>query len=279
MKTLNLTVFAAILFTLGATFTSCQKDETAGTSSSLTSTAGDAAQSQLVGDEAVSASDDYVPTSVLSKGPQAAPSSIATNDSIGVIIDHPDSVSVRVTLNFGTVGVTGKRGNVLKGTLIVTINKATLTRTIKYSNFSVNDNAIKGYKTVVYGKNSESQPTWTITARDTITRHADGVTVYWNSDRVRTRTSDNGTPLNVWDDVYSVKGTASGVNAKGKAYTMTVDDNNPLVFHANYNHIVKGSLTISSEQKTALLDYGDGTLDDKATVTVNGVTKEITLGK
>ena len=278
MKTFNyITMIATALF-LTVAASSCQKEETAGSMTTLSATSGDIAQSQLAGDEAVSAADDYVPSNVMSAAPQKAPA-LVSKDSIEISVSHPDSMTVKVEIDFGNSGVIGKRGNVLKGELEVLINKRTKTRTISFVNFFVNDNQVKGSKTVEYGKNTAGQPTWTITARDTIIRKEDGAMVIWNSDRVRTRTSDNGTPLNLWDDEYSVSGTANGVNAKGKAYTMTIDSNNPLVFYANYQHIVKGSMVIASEQKSALLDYGDGTKDNKATVTVNGTIKEITLGK
>ncbi len=278
MKTFSyITMIATALF-LTVAASSCQKEETAGSMTSLTATSGDIAQSQLAGDEAVSAADDYVPSNVMSAAPQKAPE-FAPSDSVKITIDRNNKTYTRVEIDFGTAGITGKRGNVLKGKLLVSIHYITKTRTIEFINFSVNDNQVKGSKTVEYGKNTAGQPTWTITARDTIIRKEDGAMVIWNSDRVRTRTNDNGTPLNLWDDEYSVSGTANGVNAKGKAYTMTIDSNNPLVFFAYYQHIVKGSMVIASEQKSALLDYGDGTKDNKATVTMNGTIKEITLGK
>lgn len=42
---------------------------------------------------------------------------------------------------------------------------------------------------------------------------------------------------------------------------------------------VKGEITFTrnSNTKTAVLDYGDGSCDDQATVTVNGKTHTITL--
>jgi len=137
---------------------------------------------------------------------------------------------------------------------------------------------LKGSKTVTYNGETSGKPSWTIVAKDTILR-ADGTTVIWNSERVRTRTDNNSTPLIYWDDTYSITGSSNGVNAKGVAYSMVIDDAKPLVIIKDWKYFVSGSVVITTEKRTAVLDYGDGTKDAKATLTINGVTKEITLRK
>jgi hypothetical protein len=188
-----------------------------------------------------------------------------------------------ITIDFGTTGFIGKRGNILKGKIIVKISNRMLiagsTRVITYNNFSVNDNVVLGSKTLTYnGLNSEAKPSWTITAKDTINR-ADGKTVIWNSDRTRTRIDNNGTLTIYWDDTYSITGSSNGVNAKGVAYTMTIEPTNPLIIGNGWPFFTQGTVIITTENKTAVMDYGDGTKDAKATITINGVTKTINLRK
>jgi hypothetical protein len=60
---------------------------------------------------------------------------------------------------------------------------------------------------------------------------------------------------------------------------MVIQDSNPLIVNGNYPYFTKGSVVITTDSKTVLVDYGDGTKDNKATATVNGVTKEFTLKK
>jgi hypothetical protein len=278
MKNTKFIAIFATAFALTTVFTSCQKDETAGTNDTLTGTTGDAAQSQLIGDEAIDASEEYASNAnFMSSGAQKVRSEVS-RDSVEVSIVRPDSSAIVVNIDFGNQGIRGRRGNILKGELSVEINRSTFTRTITYNNFSVNDNTIRGYRIVTKGKNDQNQITWNITSRDTILLKT-GESKIWNSDRVRTLTNDNNTPSNPWDDVYSVTGSANGINTKGKAYSLIIDSNNPLIFYTDYIHFVQGSMKISSEQKTALLDYGDGTKDDKATIIIDGKTKDITLGK
>jgi hypothetical protein len=165
----------------------------------------------------------------------------------------------------------GKRGNVFKGKVIVTVSEFMLTpgstRTIKYQNFSVNDNTVKGTKTVT----CKTPLSWGVVAKDTITRASDGAKITYSVDHTRTYVPNGA------DSYFLIQGTASGVNAKGKSYTAEITT--ALKIFINYRHIVSGLLTVKSGAKTAIIDYGDGTKDDKAKVTIGAKTYEITLGK
>jgi len=158
------------------------------------------------------------------------------------------------------------------------------TRKLEYYEFFINDNQLKGSKTVTYlGSNRQvtdnvvtETPSWSISVKDTIVR-ADGTKLIWNSERVRTRISNNATPLLYWDDVYSITGTANGVNAKGTAYTVEITK--PLILKGGWKFFVEGTVLTTSDKRTAVLDYGNGDKDAKATLTINGVTKDINLRK
>jgi hypothetical protein len=292
MKRVNLLAIAAILFGL-STLVSCTTDLATTTDAALTETAIDEGQAATVNDQVVSSADEYL-NNLDASGYQAvnaALNSTPQKTSIKIVVDSVTITVDRVGLNdypknicidFGT-GVTVKRGNVLKGKIYITVSgKMTIansSRTFQFSNFYVNDNAVKGHKVVTYmGLNTDSKPYWTISASDTITR-ADNKQVIWNSQRVRTRIDNNQTPFNYTDDVYSITGASNGVNAKGAAYTMTIQDSNPLIINSNYKYFTKGTVVITSESKTVVVDYGEGTKDNKATATINGVTKEFTLKK
>ena len=60
---------------------------------------------------------------------------------------------------------------------------------------------------------------------------------------------------------------------------MTIDDNNPLIITGRYHYFVKGTVVITTENNSAVIDYGDGTKDNLATITINGVTKQFTMRK
>ncbi len=287
MKKVNLLAILAISFIL-ISFVACTADQTVGSDASVTSTAVDEAQASNLNDQVISAVDDYVNTSdangFAKVNSAQKVNSISATDTVIVTIDKTDLTVFpkKISVDFGTTGYTDKRGNVLKGKIYITVsNRMTIagsTRQILFSNFYVNDNLVKGTKTVTYNGITDSKPSWSIVARDTITR-VDGTTVIWNSDRTRTRIDDNSTPLIYWDDSYAISGSSNGINAKGVAYTMTIDATKPLVTVGGWKYFVSGAVLITTEKRTALLDYGDGTKDAKATITINGVTKDINLKK
>lgn len=279
MKKVNLLAIVAIGFSL-TTMVSCNGDLNLGTNAALTTTATDEAQVASINDEVLSTVDTYAIE--FENAGYRKVKSVVNVDSVIVTVDNSDpKVFPKViTIDFGTTGFIGKRGNTLKGKIIVTISNrmhiAGSTKTITYDNFSINDNVILGTKTVTFNGVTDLKPSWSITAKDTINR-ADGKTVIWNTERTRTRIDDNSTERVYSDDTFSITGSSNGINANGTAYSMEIDSLNPLVAYANYRHFVKGSATTTTEKRTAVIDYGDGTRDDIATITINGVTKEIKL--
>lgn len=58
---------------------------------------------------------------------------------------------------------------------------------------------------------------------------------------------------------------------------MTIDTNNPLIGSTLYPYITKGSVSVTIGQSTGVIDYGDGTQDNKATLTYSGVTYNFTI--
>lgn len=287
MKRVNLLAILAISFSL-TSFVACTSEEFTGTDATLSATASDEAQASNVNDQVISVADDYAnafdANGFTQKSAAQAMIGVTTADTVIVTVDKPGLTVFpkKMCIDFGSTGFTDKRGDVLKGKIYLTIsNRMTIagsTRKLQYANFFINDNAVKGTKTVTYKGDTGGKPSWNIVASDTIVR-TDGTTVIWNSDRTRTRTDNNGTPLIYWDDIYSITGSSNGINAKGVAYTMEIDPAKPLVLVGGWKFFVSGAVLITTEKRTALLDYGDGTKDAKATVTINGVTKTINLRK
>ncbi len=279
-------VLAILAVTTGLAFfvTSCKNADSIATDAALTTTATDEAQASSLSDAVVNTADSYVNA----LGGSAFNGLMATKgyvDATGltITINKYDTITFPkiITIDFGSAGFIDGRGDTIKGKIIVTLDKmpwkAGSTKTIKLVDFYVNSNNIKGIKTVTYnGLNLAKNPSVTVVVSDTIVR-IDKSTIIRNSNRTRERISDGGTPKWYWDDEFSITGSASGVNAKGIAYTMQIDATKPLIIWNNYPYFVQGAISISSETRTALIDYGDGTKDNKATITINGVTKNIFL--
>ena len=262
--------------------TSCTSDNNVATDASLTTTATDEAQAASLSDAVINTADIYVNT--LADNGYSTPSAVKGQvDITGVTItlDKKDSITFPkiITIDFGTTGYIDNRGDTLKGKVIITVSdkiwKPGATKTIKLVDFYVNGNNIKGSKSIVNnGLNAAKNPSYTTTVSDTIIR-VDKSTIIRNATRTRERIDNAGTPRIFWDDKFSITGSSSGVNAKGVAYTVAITS--PLIIYNNYPYFVQGTVTTTTETRTAILDFGDGTKDRKATLTINGVTKDITL--
>lgn len=280
--------FIAISFiVLGIAFltTTCsENDKDTNNSAAILVTAQDHVQAAAVLDDLMNQLHGYV--ALIQRGKlQDVKALLADESGKGpvVYISNPDENTFPKTIiiDFGTQGYEVIRGNRLTGKMTAVVsNKLSLPNsyfTLAFDNFALNGIRIAGNNTLTYkGLTAGYRPYWLLDMQVTITR-PDGLSVTLNSTLRREIVNMNGTPLNYWDDTSIISGSASGINANGKSYSMEINPGNPLVLDGGWPYFTKGSATITFESQTALIDYGDGTKDNKATVTVNGVTREISL--
>jgi hypothetical protein len=191
---------------------------------------------------------------------------------------NPDTKQGILTLDFGTTNCTCKDGKQRRGKIQVEYKggKEVVGTSVVYiaDQYFVNDFGVSGKKTVTY-----SAPlTWNIKVEDGIVSKPDGTKVTWESDRVRKMVAGQTTLLDYTDDTYEITGTSNGVNAEGNKYAFSTET--ALVKSMGCQYIKAGKLKIERDgKKDAVVDYGDGTCDDKATVKIGNRTKDITLKK
>lgn len=202
-----------------------------------------------------------------------------------VVTVQPDATSTPevpkgvLTIDFGTSGCTDFKGNVRKGKLIFTYDGkrfmpgSTIVTTTE--NYEINGIKLSGVRTLTNLQNSTSDaPRFNAVLADgnaffsdetTATRESN-ITWQWNR------------ALNPVDDYLQVEttSTASGTTRGGRAYELILLE--PLVYKRHCGIAVSGikKYTIDGE-KEITIDYGDGECDRAFTVTVNGVTREISL--
>lgn len=282
MNKKNLFTTLLVICTLLLSFSSCKNDENVTASAaSLTATAGDEAQASTINDQILSEVNTHIGANAQSVKPVFAKAGIiipqVTVENTGTTAT---SVLKKITIDFGTSGFTGRHGNTLKGKIIVNLDLRLLSfgvgssRTITYENFTINGISVTGSNKITFGGWTTAQhPFWAITGENVITL-ADGKTITWKAERRLEFTSGLTT---LWGEGYILTGSASGINAEGKAYTMTIDTNNPLIGSTLYPYITKGSVSVTIGQSTGVIDYGDGTQDNKARLTYSGVAYDFTI--
>jgi len=94
---------------------------------------------------------------------------------------------------------------------------------------------------------------------------------YWLHEGTKnvTQTAGANTPTNLLDDVYSITGSHTVTNPAGKTRTVTITE--ALEKKTTCHNVTKGKVKIQAQTHFAILDYGDGTCDNLATVTIDGV--------
>jgi len=167
----------------------------------------------------------------------------------------------------------GKIITVYTGRLHVPGSKAVTS----FDNFSIDSFKIEGkhivQNTTSPGSNQRSFTTTVENAR--ITNINNGNWCAWNGSRTFKQVEGNGTPFFPKDDIFSITGNRSGQCSNGKSKTSEIIE--PLVKKFTCKWIVKGVVKISLNNTVGLLDFGDGTCDNKATITVDGVSRAISL--
>lgn len=192
------------------------------------------------------------------------------------VIDF-DSISKKgkVELDFGSTNCPCKDGKLRRGKIEVEYKPSNtlIGSEVVYTanQYFVNDYGISGKKSVKI----EAPYSWRIHVENGVVTRPDGKTITWSSDRVRTMVAGKG-DLDPTNDSFEVTGTSSGKNSAGNEYSFETET--PLLFSYGCQYITSGKLKIKrSGKKDAVVDYGDGTCDDKGTVTVGSWTKDITL--
>ena len=149
------------------------------------------------------------------------------------------------------------------------------THTITFSNYFVNDNQVQGTKTVSNtGRNTGGNLVFSIVENGSVTQPGGG-TITRSSNRFREWFAGESTPI--WnDDIYLLTGNANGTNADGDAFTSSITT--ALRKEIGCRNVVSGVLEFTpASRPTRTIDFGNGTCDNTATVTVNGRSRTITL--
>jgi len=185
---------------------------------------------------------------------------------------------IKLVVDFGTTDCVCKDSRVRRGKITIDYTGAigAIGSEVVYTpeKYFVNSYGVSGTKSIkVIDKLTHS-----IKVEDGKITKPDGGVITWKSDRVRKMVAGEDTPLFILDDAYEISGTSSGTNSVGKTYAFATKT--PLLKSLGCQWIKSGKLEIQREgKKDAVIDYGDGACDDKATLTVGTWTKDITAKK
>ncbi len=193
----------------------------------------------------------------------------------------PDKPLGTITIDFGT-GCRDGHGNTRRGMIIITYSGRRFMPgsqwVTTFRDFYRNDVKVEGVHTVSnISPTLQDYPKFHIVIAGGKLTFPDGRTATREQDMTREwQRASNPT-----QDKWIVDGIASGTNRNGKSYTMEITKS--LVYSraceiSNKVFIpVEGIKVLRVDGRVITIDYGDGTCDNKVTVTINGVTSEETL--
>ena len=195
-----------------------------------------------------------------------------------------DNISVphRIIIDFGTSDCLCLDGKYRRGKILVAYTgryrDSGSTHTISFDNYYVNNYKVDGTQTVINnGFNTAGNITFSIQVNSTIT-DTTGNTLTYTSLRTREWVAGETTGgLLGWpDDVYSITGTASGTAFSGGHFSANITS--PLIVALNCRWVEKGTIEFKPDGKlTRTIDYGNGDCDNKATVSIAGISFNILL--
>ena len=191
------------------------------------------------------------------------------------------------TIDFGSAGCTLPNGNVLKGKIIISFSNdfTSKSRTLLYRfvDFYHNGKLLQGNKSITYESKSTEllateHPVMTFTVDMKIT-FDDGKVYSRTGTTVKETVEGNETPLNWEDNVFLVTGNSATSLANGDTVTTVITTPLRYITSCKLPFPVSGIVSITKNTSVGTLDFGDGKCDNLATLTIDGVTKDINLEK
>ncbi len=275
-------VLIALVALLTAFLASCSDDDL-----NLSSDDSQNVENEAVSDVYFDEVDDLSSAAMLGIGSSGGRSEGLDDDRLKlgcavVTFDGTDEGGV-ITIDFGD-GCTDLRGNVRRGKIIITYSGRRFmpgsTVVTELEGYFINDVQIEGTRTVTnVSASSESAPKFHIVVTDGKVTWPDGTFALRESDRTREWIRAEN-PL---DDKHVIEGTASGTSRRGHEYTVEILE--PLVYSRRCAVAEKvfiavdGVKKLVTEGKEIIINYGDGECDNIVTITINGRSKDVAVGR
>ncbi len=277
------TVFAILMATVF--FISCEKNEDVSTVDENSDIINESYASEMfdevedLGDEAVDFLDN------------TSTKSAFENDGIGnynrlspcaVVTRIYEEDSVFVTIDFGEENCLCNDGRERRGKIYINHygsywGDGETEIEFSFENYFVDDNQILGNKYVYRYINESQHRISEIISDGSIILAEEAGTISWHAERIREAIEGSETHYK-YDDVIEITGTSNSTLADGTEITCEITT--PLVRDNKegcFRYIVSGVREIMKGEEVIIIDYGDGTCDNLAEITRDGVTEVIEI--
>lgn len=196
-------------------------------------------------------------------------------------LNAPELFPVKVIIDFG-IGCKGRDSVTRKGKIIIVYSgRLTLpgaVAEITFNDYYINNIHIEGFQRIENISTSQAL-SFKVNITDGKLTMPNGNYSQRTSIYTITQTEGYGTPFWLKDDVLTIEGETNGTAKTDSSFfkwnSKTIE---PLMKRFTCPWIVKGKIGLGKTSTgAAIIDYGDGTCDAKATIIINGSTIEISL--
>ena len=188
-----------------------------------------------------------------------------------------------ITIDFGEENCEGADGKLRRGKIIITRTGfyfwTDVTATYTFDNYFVDDNQLTGTKTYTGSFNEDGTYSSSFVTDGSIILADGSGTITWYSERNRL-ISEGADTWGFFDNRVEITGFSNGVTADGIEFSSVIVEPLIRIYQDGcFRFYVAGILNISKADGTEIsINYGDGTCDNLAEVTIDGVTEIIELG-
>lgn len=207
----------------------------------------------------------------------------AANLNLGCAVVTVDTLAfpMTVTIDFGTTNCLGGDGRNRRGIINATFTgkyrDSLSVITITTNNYYLNDHKIEGTKIVTNkGHNSNGNLWYTVVITNAMITAADGSWhISFDSNRTREWIGGESTAI-LSDDIYEISGTMDGISRTGNHFVASTTT--PVRVELSCAWIVSGVIEVTPDNVSSrIINFGSGTCDNGATVSVNGYTFDVEM--
>ena len=212
--------------------------------------------------------------------PGFGPDTMAHCFTVTITPHDPFVFPKTVVIDFGT-GCTGSDGHtrrgkiitVYTGPMIIPGSKATTT----FDGFYTDSIKVEGTH-IVQNNSTSNHFIFSITVENGKLTAPSGNFIMWNKHITVTQIEGNGTPHFPLDDIFSITGSGNGTVKHGdNTVQWSFEIIEPLIRKFICHWTIKGTVRLTVNGITGILNYGNGDCDNKATLTIGNVVINITL--
>jgi hypothetical protein len=191
----------------------------------------------------------------------------------------PGSYPKTLTLDFGS-GCTSADGILRKGKLTYVFSAPILvpgaTASVTFNQYVVNNYGLQGTYSITNNSSDVNGISFTTQVTNGIITYPNATNYHYSHNKTYTMTAGSTTPFDITDDVYSISGNSSFSTTGGAS--LVFNATTPLVKAVSCHNVSSGVVTfVYNQAVTGTIDFGNGTCDDLATVTVGSYHNTIIL--